>query len=211
MNKIDYSYYERRIKLHELEASNNENRAKMLDIYHSLWYDYLTELRYNHNHDSKGRFCSGGGSGVYDNVHISGAISGGLNPDSKEAREHADRYYESVRHMSNDVDRIAENTGFDKSEISEIKNFVFMEKHDLGDGKLKYFYPDYKMAQSWQRLIDGKDIQPHDITLLKHETMERKLMKQGLSQEAAHRKTEETYNYAKESGEYYAKINKHKN
>lgn len=67
MVKIGLSYYERRIKLHELENLCAEKRgeieSKMLDIYHGLWYDYLTELRYNHNHDSKGRFCSGGGSG----------------------------------------------------------------------------------------------------------------------------------------------------
>lgn len=71
MVKNDLSYYERRIKLHELEnlctENFTENRAeideKTLDIYHSLWYDYLTELRYNHNHDSKGRFCSGGSGG----------------------------------------------------------------------------------------------------------------------------------------------------
>ena len=68
MVKTDLSYYERRIKMHELENLCAENRGKIetktLDIYHSLWYDYLTELRYNHNHDSKGRFCSGGGSGA---------------------------------------------------------------------------------------------------------------------------------------------------
>lgn len=70
MEKADYGYYKRCISLHELENLCTENitenraeiEAKMLDIYHSLWYDYLTELRYNHNHDSKGRFCSGGGS-----------------------------------------------------------------------------------------------------------------------------------------------------
>lgn len=68
MVKTYLSYYERRVKLHELENLCAEKRAeieaKTLDIYHSLWYDYLTELRYNHNHDSKGRFCSGGGSGT---------------------------------------------------------------------------------------------------------------------------------------------------
>ena len=35
-------------------------------------------------------------------------------------------------------------------------------------------------------------------------------MKQGYSQEEAHRITEQKYNYSKESEEYYAKINKHK-
>lgn len=46
--------------------------------------------------DDHGRWTSGGGA------YTSGAISGALNPDSKEAQEHAKRYYEAVRHMKND-------------------------------------------------------------------------------------------------------------
>ena len=141
----------------------------------------------------------------------SGAISGGLKPDSERAFEHAERYYESVRHMNTDVKRIAENTGYSEEDIASIKDFVFVQKHDLGNGEPEYFYPDYAMAQSWQRLIEGKNIQPHDITLLNHEKMEQKLMKQGLSQEEAHALTEKKYNYAKESNDYYAEIEKHKN
>lgn len=109
-------------------------------------------------------------------------MSGALNPDSKRAQEHADRYYESVRHMKNDVNRISTNTGFSKDEISKIKEFIFMEKHDLGGIEPEYFYPSYEMAESWQRLIDGKNIQNHDMTLLKHEITERQCMKQGYSQ-----------------------------
>ena len=144
-------------------------------------------------------------------IMYSGAVSGGLKHDSKRAFEHAKRYYESVRHMSTDVKRIAENTGFDEKEIAAIKDFVFMQKHDLGNEELEYFYPNYAMAQSWQRLIDGKNIQPHDITLLNHEKMEKQLMMQGYPQDEAHRITEQTYNYAKESKEYYAKIEEHNN
>lgn len=66
------------------------------------------------------------------------------------------------------------------------------------------------MAQSWQRLIDGKDIQKHDITLLKHELMESVLINQGYTQREAHKKTEEKFNYGNESREYYAKTDKHK-
>lgn len=144
-------------------------------------------------------------------IMYSGAVSGGLKHDSERAFEHAKRYYESVRHMSTDVKRIAENTGFDEKDIAAIKDFVFMQKHDLGNEELEYFYPNYAMAQSWQRLIDGKNIQPHDITLLNHEKMEKQLMMQGYTQDEAHRITEQTYNYAKESKEYYAKIEEHKN
>ena len=66
------------------------------------------------------------------------------------------------------------------------------------------------MAQSWQRLIEGKHIQKHDITLIKHELREKELIKQGMSQEDAHIAVSKIYNYAKESRDYYAKIKKHK-
>lgn len=139
----------------------------------------------------------------------SGAISGALNPFSKGARKHAAQYYESVRHMNTDVARISENTGISEAEVAKIKKHVFLEKHDLGGNEPEYFYPNYEMAQSWQRLIDGKNIQKHDVTLLRHEAMERELMDKGYSQAEAHRLAEEKYNYSKESDEYYAETNKH--
>lgn len=139
----------------------------------------------------------------------SGAISGALNPFSKDARKHAAQYYESVRHMNTDVARISENAGISEAEIAKIKKHVFLEKHDLGGDEPEYFYPNYEMAQSWQRLIDGKNIQKHDVTLLRHEAMERELMDKGYSQAEAHRLAEEKYNYSKESDEYYAETNKH--
>lgn len=138
-----------------------------------------------------------------------GAISGALNPFSKDAKKHAAQYYESVRHMNTDVARISENTGISEAEIAKIKKHVFLEKHDLGGDEPEYFYPNYEMAQSWQRLIDGKNIQKHDVTLLRHEAMERELMDKGYSQAEAHRLAEEKYNYSKESDEYYAETNKH--
>lgn len=76
----------------------------------------------------------------------------------------------------------------------------------IGDGKIERFAPSYEMAESWQRLIDGKDIKNHDLTLLKHEIMENKLMNEGYSQNQAHTITSKKYNYAKEAYEYYDKI-----
>lgn len=140
----------------------------------------------------------------------SGVVSGALNPYSKEANKHAKQYYEAVRKMKTDVKRISENTGYDKETIQSIKGFIFMDKHDLGNERIDYFDPSFEMAQSWQRLIDGKNIQPHDITLIKHEVMERDLMKTGLTQDEAHRLTSKTYNYQKESEEYYVNIEKNK-
>ena len=141
-------------------------------------------------------------------MRVSGAISGALDPDSNDANEHAKRYYASVRKMKTDVDHIAKHTGIPRETIQAIKDFIFNEKHDLGE-KFDYFEPDYMMAQSWQRLIDGKNIQEHDLTLLRHEQMERELMQQGLSQSEAHKITSQTYNYGKEARAYYDRIKKH--
>lgn len=121
--------------------------------------------------------------------------SGALNPDSKRALNHATTYYESVRHMTTDCARIAANTGFREQDIRVIKNHVFIEEHDLQNGR-KRFFPDYEMAQSWQRLIDGRNIQERDIVLLNHEYIESIFMKGGLSAVDAHEKAQRIYNYA---------------
>ena len=140
---------------------------------------------------------------------VSGAVSGARNPFGEKAKEHAQRYYGLVRSMKTDVAKISKVTGMSEEDVQAVKNFIFLEKHDLGGKELEYFEPDYMMAESWQRLVEGKPEQ-HDITLLKHEIMERELMKDGLSQEEAHIKTSQKYNYSKEAGEYYAKIEKFK-
>lgn len=134
-----------------------------------------------------------------DNIVNRGGISGALNPDSEEANKYAIQYYEAVRHMKTDMARIAKNTGWDADKISAIKNHIFYQKHDLGNNKLERFAPSYSMGQSWQRLIEGKNIQPHDITLLNHEYLELSLMKDGYSQYNAHILASKKYNYRKES------------
>ena len=134
---------------------------------------------------------------------VSGAISGALNPNSKEATEHAERYYGLVRSMTTDVAKIAENTDFSEEDVKKIKDYVFIDEHDLDYGKDRFF-PDYDMAESWQRLIEGK-AEPHDITLLNHELMELGLVEKGYSISDAHKITEEVYNYGQEVKDYHAK------
>lgn len=127
----------------------------------------------------------------------------------KAATEHAERYYGLVRTMTTDVERIAENTGFSAEEIQKVKEYIFLDDHDLGDDRPRKFDPSFAMAQSWQRLIDGKP-EPHDLTLIRHEVMERMLVESGMSQEEAHILTSEKYNYTRESDAYYAALKKHK-
>lgn len=142
-------------------------------------------------------------------VKSGGTINGGLERFSSEADNHAKRYYAAVRKMTTDCERISKNTGYTKDEIQAVKKFVFMDEHDLGDG-IRRFDPSYEMAQSWQRLIDGSDIKRHDLTLLKHEMMEKRLMDTGLSQDEAHIITSKTYNYQKEADEFYAAVRKNR-
>ena len=79
---------------------------------------------------------------------------------------------------------------------------MFIEKHDLAKGHVR-FDPDYDMAQSWQRLRNGKGIQKHDRTLIAHEAREAKYMKMGLDYDTAHAKAcSDGYNYQKELDEW---------
>ena len=53
------------------------------------------------------------------------------------------------------------------------------------------------MAQSWFRLREGKNIQEHDIVLIKHELMEAEIMGDSLdiAYEPVHAEVEKIYNY----------------
>lgn len=137
-----------------------------------------------------------------------GGIFGALDPNSIAADEHAGRYYEFVRKTNSDVDKISKNTDIDIDIIKSVKNYLFNDKHDLG-GVVKRFDPNYEISQSWQRLWDGKNIFPHDLTLINHEKYESELIETGLSQAKAHILASRKYNYAKEVRNYYAEINKH--
>ena len=129
-----------------------------------------------------------------DIINASGAIA---RNDFVRRDKHAELYYEQIRKRTSDIKAISKNTGFSVKDVTKIKNHVFFNKYNLDGAKLKSFDPDFDMAVSWQRLIDGESIQEMGIVLLKHELMELKLMKQGLSYRDAHDLTEVKYSYAK--------------
>lgn len=141
--------------------------------------------------------------------YVSGGISGAITDvTSPQAIRHAELYYESIRHMSTDIVKIAQNTDFTQEQILQVKQFLFMDKHVLGDEEEpKYFDPCFEIAESWQRLMGNKkDIQEHDIILINHELTEMELICKGYSQEEAHNITNKTYNYTEASDEYYHKL-----
>ena len=106
---------------------------------------------------SNGRYVNGDGwtkekrdrlLGVLRKRKASGAISGALNSDSDEAKEHAKKYYEFLKNTKSDVSKISHNTGIKEETIQKIKNYLFIDSHDLSDG-YHPFYPDYDIAVSW--------------------------------------------------------------
>lgn len=65
------------------------------------------------------------------------AISGAriVDIDSKEAQQHAERYYGLVRSMKTDVAKVAKTTGNTQKQIRAIKQYLFFDEHDLGGEK----------------------------------------------------------------------------
>ena len=97
------------------------------------------------------------------------AVSGAFNPNSDRAEAHAARYYEAIRNRTsdNDVKNIAKNINFPEKVVKDIKNQVFLNEHDLGDGDFGRFTPDYDMAQAMKR--HGYDyMTAHDIANAYH-------------------------------------------
>lgn len=145
-------------------------------------------------------------------ILISGARITDLN--SAEADEFAEMYYEEIRHFSTDSKKIADNLGKEESDIRKIKAYLFEEDSliDPDTGESRQFDPDCAIAQSWQRLMNGKDIKPHDKTLIEHELLEMKIKQEnpGIDHVKAHELASEKYNYPKEALEYYGNLKKHK-
>lgn len=120
--------------------------------------------------------------------------------------DEAEKYYNLTRDCKDDIDKIAQNTGWSKRSIEQIKNHVFYNKHVLRDGSVGLLDVDYNMSVAWQRLING-NYQDIDILLLKHEYLESTIEKKyNLSNLEAHRITDKKHPWdkqlIKERGEF---------
>jgi hypothetical protein len=133
------------------------------------------------------------GGGDMDITGASGAIA---RSDYGRMKAHAERYYEEIRNRTTDVEAIANNTDFSVEDVDAVKRHIFIDEHDLGDEFPERFEPNYDMAVSWQRLIDGKNIQKMDLILLQHELHELRQMAQGVSFYVAHESAQSVYNYS---------------
>ena len=136
----------------------------------------------------------------------SGAIKQPMGSGRKRAEKHARRYYEELvnRDRESTIAKIARASGMNKSDAKRAFEHLFIEEHDLVDGRRR-FDPDYYMAQSIQRLIDIGGPLPHDLILFKHEALEARYMASGMTQGQAHDKANELYNYEGLLDEWNAK------
>lgn len=105
----------------------------------------------------------------------------------------ADRLYEVIRRDEEDIESIAEHTGWKPSNIEKIKRHLFVRMHQLDSyenlgvpSTLARFDSDRIIASSWLRLKAGA-FTPFDLQLLRHETAEAWYMrKHGPSYRGAH-------------------------
>lgn len=144
----------------------------------------------------------------------SGAVSGARisDPEGEDGKAFAESFYPEIRKRKTDYKKIAKNIGKPESDILRIKNYLFID-NSLYDEDLqiwRQFDTDCAIAQSWQRLTDGKDIKPHDLTLIEHELLEMKIKQEnpGIPHDEAHAIAQSKYNYKKEASEYYGNLSK---
>lgn len=137
-----------------------------------------------------------------------------INTYSKEAEEFAEMYYKEIRSFSTDTEKIAKNLGKSEDDIRKIKAYLFEDNslYDPDSDTWRRFDPDCAIAQSWQRLMVGKDIKPHDRTMIEHELLEMRIKKDNssITHYEAHEMATEKYDYRKEAAEYYGNLEKHK-
>lgn len=140
-----------------------------------------------------------------------------LPKDFIKAEKHAYLTYDKIKNSNQEFEKrkIYSNIGkfkemkdFTKEDVDIAFNHVFNDIHILKDGE-SLFHPEVNMAESWERLITGKDIQSHDLILLKHERLEHDYMyvRGNMDYDTAHAKTDETYNYGNALTRYLERKN----
>lgn len=135
----------------------------------------------------------------------SGSIRKDLSEDDRRKAEtkHAENYYRELRGFKRKtvVSKITKSSGLDAKLVTKAVAHVLDSKYllydaDRGEEVIQHFYPDYDMAQSFQRLYLGQPL-PHDILMLKHEALEADYMDGPMKMmyDPAHRLTNQKYNY----------------
>lgn len=187
-----------------VQGSHDDGGARASDAKPGLKQQKQRTVFYAHL--AQKSVATAGGNGIITGARIT-------DPLSKEADEFAEMYYREIRNFSTDAEKIAKNLGKRKSDIKRIKMYLFEEKslYDEDIREWRRFDSDCAIAQSWQRLMVGKDIKPHDRILIEHELLEMQIKKENPTLEhwKAHELASMKYNYQKAADEYYGNLKKH--
>ena len=189
------------------EAYTCKNPRKFAKIFKEELEKTLKRSSSTGRHQSS--IAKGKGNDIINSGAVKGALTDKNDPLYVKRDAHAIKYYESVRRSkkNNMVKTIANNTGMSEKSINKVYDHVFIKEHELYGGRRR-FDPDYDMAESFRRLREGKNIQEHDLIMLKHERLEYELMnKKHMSYQEAHRLAEKKYNYQKALKEFKNKNN----
>ena len=135
-----------------------------------------------------------------------------LSEKGKKREIHAYLTYEKIknsdqekekRKIYSNISKFKEMEKFTKKDVDIAFDHVFNNIHNLKEGRM-LFRPEPDMARSWERLIIGKNIQQHDLILLKHERLEHDYMyvTNNLDYDSAHALTDKKYNYARAVEKY---------
>lgn len=171
------------------------------------WDKWMEDYERRHGNGQAEKVANRLDSGIIESGGTRGALTDKNDPLYEKRDKHAETYYESVRNSKKEpiIKTISRNSGFSEAYISKVYNHVFINEYELYGGT-KRFEPDYDMAESFRRLREGKDIQEHDIILLKHEHLEYGLMnKLGISYDDAHDLAQRKYDYTTALNEFKEK------
>ena len=171
--------------------------------YNELWHYEGSDLQKeaeariaSYKRKSSGKVLEKSGKSSTIESGAKGALTSQNDPRFKKRKAHAKQYYEGVRNSDGQsiITNVSKNSGIAVEDVTKAINHLFYEKHDLEKG-YTYFEEDYDISESIRRLREGKNIQAHDLILIRHEAMEADYMKSGMAFEEAHAKTEEQFNY----------------
>jgi hypothetical protein len=120
----------------------------------------------------------------------SGGWTGAGHVESSSFEE--EEAYAAIRASTDDVPKIAENTGIEEDVIGQVKNHLFMIEHDVAIGPNEvahgYFTADGQIASLWNKAQEGS-LSPNDLdmfrSLMSHEYVESRLMELGMPYRSA--------------------------
>lgn len=139
----------------------------------------------------------------------SGALNKTNDPYGAKRDKHAVMYYGELanRKPTYVAEKIAKNMGISAKAARNIYDHVFVKEHIFKSGEKKKFDPDYDMAESFRRILEGKNVKPHDIIMIKHEHLELNLIKKyNMAYEDAHELAEKKYNYSRALNEFLESV-----